>query len=247
MAPPGSAAPAHRHRLRRAARRHRRGAGRSPRRTPRTREQFGRPIGTFQAVSQRLADGYIDTLGQRLTLWQAAWRLGEGLPAEKELATATLFAADAGHRVAHTTVHVHGGVGIDLDGEAHRYFTAAKRLGVRATAAPRSRPSPSAGRWRPSRSEPWRGRDLADPGVGRRTGRASPVRTSETSLPGRPTHWIPPVRSTSTSTKHSGHCTPSCWTWPRSPRSSRRWPASLPPTVESEVSCGITTRTTATR
>lgn len=93
----------------------------------RTREQFGRPIGTFQAVSQRLADGYIDTLGQRLTLWQAAWRLGEGLPAVRELATATLFAADAGHRVAHTAVHVHGGVGIDLDGEAHRYFTAAKR------------------------------------------------------------------------------------------------------------------------
>ena len=35
------------------------------------REQFGRPIATFQAVSQRLADGYIDTLAQRLTLWQA--------------------------------------------------------------------------------------------------------------------------------------------------------------------------------
>lgn len=92
-----------------------------------TREQFGRPIGTFQAVSQRLADGYIDTLGQRLTLWQAAWRLSEGLPAEQELASAALFAADTGHRIAHTAVHVHGGVGIDLDGEAHRYFTAAKR------------------------------------------------------------------------------------------------------------------------
>uniref|UniRef100_UPI0035164E5C acyl-CoA dehydrogenase family protein n=1 Tax=Nocardioides sp. TaxID=35761 RepID=UPI0035164E5C len=47
-----------------------------------TREQFGRPIGTFQAVSQRLADGYIDVLAQRLTLWQAVWRLAEGLPAE---------------------------------------------------------------------------------------------------------------------------------------------------------------------
>ncbi len=92
-----------------------------------SREQFGRPIGTFQAVSQRLADAYIDTLGQSLTLWQAAWRLEEGIPSEIELATAMLFAADAGHRVAHTTVHVHGGVGIDLDGEAHRYFTAAKR------------------------------------------------------------------------------------------------------------------------
>ena len=92
----------------------------------REREQFGRPIGSFQAVSQRLADGYIDVLGQGLTLWQAAWRLGEGLPAEAELATAKLWAADAGHRLAHTTIHVHGGVGIDLDGEAHRYFTAAK-------------------------------------------------------------------------------------------------------------------------
>ena len=94
----------------------------------RTREQFGRPIGTFQAVSQRLADGYIDVLGQGLTLWQAAWRLQEGLPAEVEVATAKLWAADAGHRLAHTTVHVHGGVGIDLDGEAHRYFTTAKRF-----------------------------------------------------------------------------------------------------------------------
>lgn len=93
----------------------------------RTREQFGRPIGTFQAVGQRLADGYIQTLGQSLTLWQAAWRLDQGLDATTELATAALWAADAGHVIAHTTVHVHGGVGIDLDGEAHRYFTAAKR------------------------------------------------------------------------------------------------------------------------
>lgn len=93
-----------------------------------TREQFGRPIGTFQAVGQRLADGFIDVLGQRLALWQAVWRLSEGLPASTEVAVAKLWAADAGHKLAHTTVHVHGGVGIDLDGEAHRYFTSAKRF-----------------------------------------------------------------------------------------------------------------------
>ncbi|MBZ5740008.1 acyl-CoA dehydrogenase family protein [Nocardioides mangrovi] len=93
-----------------------------------SREQFGRPIGTFQAVSQRLADGYIDVLGQRLTLWSAAWRLDEGLPADTEVAIAKLWAADAGHRIAHTAVHVHGGVGIDLDGETHRFFTSAKRF-----------------------------------------------------------------------------------------------------------------------
>ena len=45
-----------------------------------------------------------------------------------EVAVAKLWAADAGHRLAHTTVHVHGGVGIDLDGTAHRYFTSAKRF-----------------------------------------------------------------------------------------------------------------------
>lgn len=93
----------------------------------RTREQFGRPIGTFQAVSQRLADCYIDVQGLRLTVTQAAWLLDQGRAATVEVATAKLWAADAGHTVAHTTVHVHGGVGIDLDGEAHRYFTAAKR------------------------------------------------------------------------------------------------------------------------
>ena len=93
-----------------------------------SREQFGRPIGTFQAVSQRLADAFIDVQGSRLTLWQAAWRLSENLPAEVEVATAKLWAADVGHKVAHTAVHVHGGVGIDLDGEAHRYFSAAKRF-----------------------------------------------------------------------------------------------------------------------
>jgi 3-oxocholest-4-en-26-oyl-CoA dehydrogenase beta subunit len=90
------------------------------------RQQFGKPIGSFQAVAQRLADAYIDVEGIRLTLWQAAWRLAGDLPAATELATAKFWAADAGHRVAHTAVHVHGGVGIDLDGEVHRYFTAAK-------------------------------------------------------------------------------------------------------------------------
>ncbi len=91
------------------------------------REQFDRPIGTFQAVSQRLADGYIDIRFLALTVWQAAWRLSEGLPATEAIATAKLWASDAGHRIAHTTVHIHGGVGIDLDGEAHRYFTAGTR------------------------------------------------------------------------------------------------------------------------
>ncbi|CAM4187272.1 Acyl-CoA dehydrogenase [Mycobacterium basiliense] len=92
----------------------------------RTREQFDRPIGSFQAVGQRLADGYIDVKGLRLTLTQAAWRVSEDLPAEIDVASAAFWAADAGHRVAHTIVHVHGGVGVDTDHPVHRYFLAAK-------------------------------------------------------------------------------------------------------------------------
>ena len=93
----------------------------------RTREQFDRPIGSFQAVAQRLADDYIDIKGLRLALVQAAWRLSEDLPADLEVATAAFWAAEAGHRVAHTAVHVHGGVGIDMDHQVHRYFITAKQ------------------------------------------------------------------------------------------------------------------------
>ncbi len=93
----------------------------------REREQFDRPIGSFQAVSARLADGYIDVKALRSTLTQAAWRLSEGLPASVDVASAAFWAADAGHRIAHTAVHVHGGVGIDMDHPIHRYFLAAKQ------------------------------------------------------------------------------------------------------------------------
>ncbi|HWC84301.1 MAG TPA: acyl-CoA dehydrogenase family protein [Pseudonocardiaceae bacterium] len=93
----------------------------------RTRVQFDRPIGTFQAVAQRLADAYIDVEAIRLSLWQAAWRASEDLPCAAEAETAKFWAADGGHRVAHTAVHVHGGMGIDTDHPLHRYFLAAKR------------------------------------------------------------------------------------------------------------------------
>ncbi|MFE1594510.1 acyl-CoA dehydrogenase family protein [Nocardia sp. NPDC058705] len=92
----------------------------------RTREQFGKPLGSFQAVAQRLADAYIEIGGLRLTVTQAAWRLSENLPAAESIHIAKFWAAEAGHKVAHTAVHIHGGLGIDRDHITHNYFTAAK-------------------------------------------------------------------------------------------------------------------------
>ncbi|WP_439029925.1 acyl-CoA dehydrogenase family protein [Gordonia terrae] len=96
----------------------------------REREQFGRAIGSFQAVAQRLADGYIDAQGLALTTTQASWLLANSGGWTPELqnavATAKFWAAEAGHRVAHTTVHVHGGVGLDTSHPVHRYFLRAK-------------------------------------------------------------------------------------------------------------------------
>ncbi|WP_336086592.1 acyl-CoA dehydrogenase family protein [Nocardia sp. SSK8] len=92
----------------------------------RTREQFGKPLGSFQAVAQRLSDAYIEIGGLRLAVTQAAWRITEGLPATEAVHIAKFWAAEAGHKVAHTVIHVHGGLGIDRDHIVHNYFTAAK-------------------------------------------------------------------------------------------------------------------------
>ncbi|MGW5743672.1 acyl-CoA dehydrogenase family protein [Amycolatopsis sp. NPDC003861] len=100
------------------------------------RKQFEHVIGGFQAVRQRLADAYLDVEAVRLTTLQAAWQLTSDVPAAAEaVATAKFWAAEAGHRVAHTAVHVHGGVGIDVDHVVHRYFAAAKRLEFQLGAA----------------------------------------------------------------------------------------------------------------
>jgi alkylation response protein AidB-like acyl-CoA dehydrogenase len=91
-----------------------------------TREQFDRPIATFQAVGQRAADAYIDTEAIRLTAWQAIWRLSEELPATAEVAVAKFWAAEGGQRVVHAAQHLHGGMGVDRDYPLHRYFLRAK-------------------------------------------------------------------------------------------------------------------------
>jgi len=88
----------------------------------REREQFDVPIGSFQAFHQRAGDAYIQVEAMRLTAWEAAWRLENELAADDAVAIAKFWASEGAQFVAYATVHLHGGVGIDVDGAIHRYF-----------------------------------------------------------------------------------------------------------------------------
>ena len=92
------------------------------------RKQFGKPIGSFQGVSLRAADAYIDVEAMRTTLWQAAWRIDEGRSSERETAIAKWWACRGGQRVVHTAQHLHGGTGADIEYPIHRFFLWAKQL-----------------------------------------------------------------------------------------------------------------------
>ncbi|MBD0708354.1 MULTISPECIES: acyl-CoA dehydrogenase family protein [unclassified Streptomyces] len=97
-----------------------------------TREQFGHPVATFQAVAVQAADRYIDLRAMEVTLWQAAWRLGTDaeapLPVAGDIAVAKIWASEGVRRVVQTAQHLHGGVGADTDYPLHRYHAWAKYL-----------------------------------------------------------------------------------------------------------------------
>ncbi|MGW4730029.1 acyl-CoA dehydrogenase family protein [Streptomyces shenzhenensis] len=93
-----------------------------------TREQFGRPLATRQAVQLRAADAHMDTEAIRVTAYEAAWRRDAGLPYATHALTAAWWAAEAGQRVVHTGQHLHGGTGADLDHPVHRHFLWGRQL-----------------------------------------------------------------------------------------------------------------------
>ena len=95
-----------------------------------TRKQFGREIGSFQGVSLRAADAYIDVEAMRSTMWQAAWRIDQGQADLKAAAVAKWWACMGGHRVSHTVQHLHGGIGADVDYPIHRFYLRLKHLAM---------------------------------------------------------------------------------------------------------------------
>jgi len=88
-----------------------------------SREQFGRPIGAYQAVSHKLADSYVETeLARSLAYW-AAWCIAED-DGEAELAAsaAKTYAAEAAVAACERAIQVHGGMGFTWDHPLHRYY-----------------------------------------------------------------------------------------------------------------------------
>jgi alkylation response protein AidB-like acyl-CoA dehydrogenase len=91
-----------------------------------SRVQFGRPIGSFQAVKHKLANMVIDVDGSRYVTYRAAWLLGEGLPAGQEIAAAKAWTNEACRRVVKDGQQVHGGVGYTKEYDLQLYTRRAK-------------------------------------------------------------------------------------------------------------------------
>jgi alkylation response protein AidB-like acyl-CoA dehydrogenase len=91
------------------------------------RVQFGRPIGSFQAIKHRCADMLVDVESGKSAAYYAAWAAAvddEELPVAASLAKA--YVSDAYFRTATETIQIHGGVGFTWEHDAHLYYRRAK-------------------------------------------------------------------------------------------------------------------------
>jgi alkylation response protein AidB-like acyl-CoA dehydrogenase len=92
-----------------------------------TRKQFGKPIGIFQAVQHLCADMYLETESSRSATYYAAWALEENVPdAAAAVSVAKIYASDASRNVGNHGIQVHGGMGFTWENDIHLYYRRAK-------------------------------------------------------------------------------------------------------------------------
>ena len=92
-----------------------------------TRKQFGKPIGQYQAVQHQCADMYLWTESSRSATYYAAWALDSGIPeARTAVSVAKMYASDACREVGNRGVQVQGGMGFTWENEAHLFYRRAK-------------------------------------------------------------------------------------------------------------------------
>jgi acyl-CoA dehydrogenase len=90
------------------------------------RRQFGQQIAKFQGVSFQIADMITEIDAADLMTLSAAWRLDQGLPANREIASAKLYATEMLARVTDTTLQIHGGMGLMDDLPIERFWRDAR-------------------------------------------------------------------------------------------------------------------------
>ena len=90
------------------------------------RTQFGRPVGSFQAVQHHCSNMATDVEGSRHIAYQAAWRISEGLPAQREVAMAKAWVSGAYQRVCSTAHQCHGAIGFTKEHNLQLYTRRAK-------------------------------------------------------------------------------------------------------------------------
>jgi alkylation response protein AidB-like acyl-CoA dehydrogenase len=93
-----------------------------------TRHQFGKPLATFQAVAQEIADVYIASRTVHLAALSATWRLSRRLDPEPDLDIAAYWLAEEAPRALAVCHHLHGGIGVDETYPLHRYYSLIKDL-----------------------------------------------------------------------------------------------------------------------
>jgi len=94
------------------------------------RKQYDRPIGSFQVIQHYCVDMLIDVEGARLSTYQAAWMLSEGLPCTEEIAIAKAWASQVSPRVMALAHQVHGAIGCTIDHDLQFYTRRAKAAEV---------------------------------------------------------------------------------------------------------------------
>ncbi|UNM97810.1 acyl-CoA dehydrogenase family protein [Rhodococcus opacus] len=93
-----------------------------------TRHQFGKPLATFQAVSQQIADVYVTSRTLHVSALAASWRVSEGLDAQDDLDVMAYWIAAEVPAAMQVLHHLHGGIGVDVTYPLHRYYSTAKDL-----------------------------------------------------------------------------------------------------------------------
>ncbi|HZS16168.1 MAG TPA: acyl-CoA dehydrogenase family protein [Candidatus Dormibacteraeota bacterium] len=92
-----------------------------------TRQQFGRPIGSYQAVSHKCADMLVAVESAKSLTYHAAWAVDNDVPeAPMAAAMAKAYASDAARKVTGDAIQVHGGIGFTWEHDMHLYFKRAK-------------------------------------------------------------------------------------------------------------------------